>query len=98
MQELGVIDKSVAHFTDLPFYKGKGCARCHHTGYLGRIGVMEVLVNTHAIQQATIKHMSSEDFEAIALQENMVPIFDDALQKALLGVTTLEEVLRISRE
>lgn len=98
MQKLAVVDKSVEHFHDLPFYKGKGCIRCHHSGYSGRVGVMEVLINSHAVQQATIKRMSSEDFEVIALQEGMVPIFDDAMQKALLGLTTLEEVLRISRE
>ncbi|MBI4090936.1 MAG: Flp pilus assembly complex ATPase component TadA [Candidatus Komeilibacteria bacterium] len=98
MQKLGALDKTITGFSQLHFYRGKGCARCHHTGYVGRLGVMEVLGNTHAIQQATIKHMSSEDLEVIALQEGMVPIFDDAMQKALLGQTTLEEVLRISRE
>lgn len=98
MQKLGALDKTVTGFSRLHFYRGKGCARCHHTGYVGRLGVMEVLANTHAIQQATIKRMSSEDLEVIALQEGMVPIFDDAMQKALLGQTTLEEVLRISRE
>lgn len=98
MQKLGAVDKTVTGFSQLHFYRGKGCARCHLTGYVGRLGVMEVLANTHAIQQATIKRMSSEDLEVIALQEGMVPIFDDAMQKALLGQTTLEEVLRISRE
>ncbi len=98
MQKLGVIDKKIENFSSLPFYKGKGCNRCHGTGYTGRVSVTEALVNSHAIQQAIIKNMSSEDFEAIALQEGMIPIFDDAMQKALLGVTTLEEVLRISRE
>ncbi len=98
MQKLGVVDKKVENFSSLPFYKGKGCTRCHGTGYTGRVSVTEALINSHAIQQAIIKNMSSEDFEAIALQEGMIPIFDDAMQKALLGVTTLEEVLRISRE
>ncbi|MEK7584031.1 MAG: type II/IV secretion system protein [Patescibacteria group bacterium] len=98
MQQIGVVDKSVKNFGELTFYKGKGCARCHHTGYQGRYGVMEVLANSHGIQQATIKRLSSEDIEAIAIQEGMVPMFDDAMEKALLGLTTLEEVLRISKE
>lgn len=98
VQKLGAVDPKIQHFSELAFYKGKGCARCHTTGYSGRVGVMEVLENSHAIQQAIIKNMSSEDIEAIAIQEGMVPLFDDAMQKALLGITTLEEVLRISRE
>ena len=98
MSELGAIDPGIVRFSDLKFYKGKGCNHCHGTGYAGRMGVMEVLVNSHAVQQAIIKHMSSEDLETIALQEGMVSIFDDAMQKALLGVTTLEEVLRIVKD
>jgi len=98
MKKLNVVDKSITKFSELNFYKGKGCQRCHHSGYTGRTGVMEVLVNSHAIQQATIKHLSSEDIETIAIQEGMVSIFDDAMQKALLGATTLQEVLRITRE
>lgn len=98
MKKLGVVDTSVEHFSKLNFYRGAGCRRCHATGYTGRIGVMEVLENTHAIQQAIIKHMSSDDLATIGLQEGMIPIFDDAMQKALLGATTFEEVLRISRE
>lgn len=98
MQDVGVIDRRVQHFSDLTLYRGKGCPHCHATGYSGRVGIMEVLENTHAIQQATIKHLSSEDLEAIALQEGMIPIFDDAMQKALMGITTLEEVLRITRD
>lgn len=98
MQRSGAVDRSISHFSSLNFYRGQGCARCHGTGYSGRIGVMEVLENTHPIQQAIIKHMSADDLEALALQQGMVPIFDDAMQKALLGITTLAEVLRVSRE
>lgn len=98
MQALGAVEKGVKGFSDLNFYRGHGCVRCHGTGYVGRIGVMEVLVNSHAIQQATIKHMSSDEIETIATREAMINMFDDAMQKALLGVTTIEEVLRITRE
>ena len=98
LQKLGVVDKSVQHFSELTFYKGKGCSRCHHTGYLGRVGVMELLVNSHAVQQATIAHSSADKIQEIAVSEGMVTIFDDAMQKAILGVTTLEEVLRVAKD
>lgn len=95
---IGVVDQKVAAFSELTFYRGKGCDRCHHSGYAGRIGVMELLENTEPVQQAIIKQAASNDIEKIAFDQGMISIFEDGWQKALVGVTTIEEVLRIKRE
>ncbi len=95
---LGVVKDDVKTFAELTFYRGKGCARCHNTGYAKRVAVMEMLQNTEAVQKCIIRNASSNEIAKAAMEDGMVTIFEDGLQKALLGVTTIEEVLRIKRE
>jgi type IV pilus assembly protein PilB len=95
---LNLVEPTANTFADLTFYRGRGCTRCHTTGYSGRIGVMELLENTAPMQEAITRHASTNDIEKIAFESGMINIFEDGLQKALLGVTTIEEVLRIKRE
>lgn len=97
-KELKVVEAEVKSFKDLTFYKGKGCLRCHNSGYEGRIGVMEIMENTDAVQEAIIRSASSNELNKVAVEQGMVTIFEDGLLKALLGVTTITEVLRIKRE
>ncbi|MFA5127030.1 MAG: ATPase, T2SS/T4P/T4SS family [Patescibacteria group bacterium] len=95
---LGVVKDNVKSFAELTFYRGKGCARCHNTGYAKRVAVMEILQNTEAVQKCIIRNASSAEIAKAAMDYGMVTIFEDGLQKALLGITTIEEVLRIKRE
>ncbi len=97
-KELGIIEAAIQSFSELTFYHGKGCGRCHDSGYEGRIGVMELMENTPPVQEAIVKRVSSADLEKIAVASGMVTIVEDGLRKALLGMTTIEEVLRIKRE
>lgn len=97
-KELNLIDESVTSFADLTFYRGKGCTQCDNTGYAKRTAVMEVLENTERIQALIIKNASSGELHKAAMEEGMINIFEDGMQKVLLGVTTIEEVLRIKRE
>jgi len=97
-KELGVVENKVASFGDLTFYRGKGCSRCNGSGYDKRISVLEVLENTDAVRDLIVKNSSSNDIQKAAMSSGMVTIFEDGMQKALLGVTTIEEVLRIKRE
>ncbi len=97
-KELKVVEAEVKSFKDLTFYKGKGCLRCHNSGYEGRIGVMEIMENTDVVQEAIIRSASSNELNKAAVEQGMVTIFEDGLLKALLGVTTITEVLRIKRE
>ena len=97
-QELKLIENKVESFADLTFYKGKGCSRCNSSGYSKRIAVLELLENSKKIQDCIIKSSSSSELKNIAQEDGMITIFEDGMQKVLLGMTTIEEVLRIKRE
>lgn len=79
------------------FYHGKGCEACRQTGYRGRMGIIEILMIDDTIREMLIKGVSSYDVKQYAVKEcHMVTLWDDALAKLSAGLTTLEEVLRIT--
>lgn len=80
---------------ELVFYQGRGCPECTN-GYSGRIGVFEVLDINESIQQLIVSKATSEEISELAIKNGMITIRQDGLIKALTGVTTLDEVLRIS--
>jgi type IV pilus assembly protein PilB len=75
-----------------------GCDECSHTGYKGRIGIYEVLGNTIPIQKLIISNATSNQIQELAIKEGMVTMQTDGLIKALRGNTTVEEVLRATKE
>ncbi|NCU39192.1 type II/IV secretion system protein, partial [Candidatus Saccharibacteria bacterium] len=75
-----------------------GCKECHSTGYAGRIGIYEVLGNTNDIQKLITANATSNDIQDQAITEGMITMQTDGLIKALRGNTSLEEVLRVTRE
>jgi len=77
------------------FYKGKGCSECSN-GYKGRVGVYEVMNMSDTVQDAIVNKATAEEIQILAVKNGMLTIRQDALIKALQGVTTLDEVLRIS--
>ncbi len=83
---------------DKVFYIGKGCNACGGTGYVGRIGIREVLEVNKEIQELIMKRASATDIKEAAIRNGMVTMLQDGYQKAKQGVTTLEEVLRIIHE
>ncbi|MEO8429339.1 MAG: GspE/PulE family protein [Verrucomicrobiota bacterium] len=78
-----------------PFYTGKGCDECRHTGYRGRIGIFELLSITPELRELILQKRSSAELKNAA-QKTMITMHQDALQKAAEGVTSLEEILRVS--
>jgi type II secretory ATPase GspE/PulE/Tfp pilus assembly ATPase PilB-like protein len=79
------------------FYHGKGCVACNETGYLGRMGVTELLEIDDIVRDMLIDGRSSEDIKEYACKEKgMMTLWDDAMAKCVAGQTTLEEVLRIA--
>ncbi len=80
------------------FYVGKGCKECNNTGYLGRIGIHEVLEVTEAIRGAITAHLPAAEIKKIAISEGMTTILEDGLNKAKAGITSIEEVLRVIHE
>lgn len=75
-----------------------GCKDCNSTGYKGRIGIYEVLGNTVPIQKLIMAGATSNDIQDKAIEEGMTTMQTDGLIKALRGNTTVEEVLRVTRE
>lgn len=82
----------------ITIYKGKGCHVCHQSGYHGRVGVFEVLVVSESVREAIMAHKNADDIRGIALKEGMTTMVYDGVRKVTLGVTTIEEVLRVTSE
>lgn len=82
----------------LTFYFGKGCKECNNTGYLGRVGIFEVLVVSEPIAKLILSHQTSQQIEAQAVSEGMITMKQDGFLKVIEGVTTIEEVLRVAEE
>src|SRR4051812_25970598 len=78
-------------------WKGAGCANCRDTGYRGRTGVYELLVMDNHLRTEVQQRRGSEELRAIALRKDMRSLHDDGLRLARLGVTTLDEVMRVAR-
>lgn len=76
----------------------EGCDECNHTGYKGRIGIYEVLGVTNSIQKFITSNATSEQIQEQAIVDGMTTMQTDGLVKTLRGNTTLEEVLRVTRE
>jgi type IV pilus assembly protein PilB len=72
-----------------------GCERCSNKGYLGRVGIHEVLLMSKEIAQLAVAHASAEDIAVVAKQQGMVDLWDDGIQKVILGRTTIEELQRV---
>ncbi len=79
------------------FMKGRGCGNCNKTGYRGRMAIFELMMMTPKIREMTFKQASTVEIRKVARKEGMTMLYEDGLRKAFKGVTTFEEVLRISR-
>jgi len=89
------IESLAAGNLDGVFYRGRGCEECRGTGYRGRIGIFELLAITPELRELILQRKSSAELKATA-QRSMLTMHQDALQKAAAGVTSLEEILRVS--
>ncbi|MBI2330361.1 type II/IV secretion system protein [Candidatus Daviesbacteria bacterium] len=79
-------------------FKGKGCSFCANTGYLGRIGIFEVLTISEQVTKLILEHASSGSIEETAIAQGMVTMKQDGYLKVLEGVTTMEEILRVAQD
>jgi general secretion pathway protein E len=83
---------------EITLYKPVGCAECGGTGYFGRICILEMLTMTDGLRSLIMRHATAGDLRAAAIAEGMQTMFEDGLKKSLAGITTIEEVLRVTRE
>lgn len=80
------------------FYRAKGCKRCNNEGYKGRIGIYEVLEISEDIEKLITQAASTETIEKAAKEKGMLTMIEDGFIKAAQGVTSIEEVLRVTKE
>jgi type IV pilus assembly protein PilB len=80
---------------DVNFYRGAGCPHCKGTGYKGRVGVYELMTINDEIRETILKKANAMELQQAALRNGMRTLRDDAMEKILLGMTTLEECLRV---
>ncbi|WP_449556069.1 type II secretion system ATPase GspE [Huaxiibacter chinensis] len=92
----------LAPFVDIPsvsaarFWMASGCEACKHSGYRGRVGMFELIIVTDALRQAISQDQHEQQLQHI-LHQTRIPLLHDGLEKAKAGLTTLEEVLRVSK-
>jgi len=87
---LDILDKS-----EVTFFRGRGCDGCKGTGYKGRIGVYELMPVNDKVRELILARASSYAIREAAIEAGMRTLKDDAMEKILLGITTLEESLRV---
>src|SRR6056297_2362553 len=97
MQKEGVISQEQKKLSDLLFYKGKGCKQCNHTGYKGRIGIYEILENTENLANLILQKASKKDLKEQAKKDGLIQMAEDAFMKARDGITTIDEIIRVTR-
>lgn len=98
MVEQGAVSAKIKGVKDLTFYKGAGCSKCAHTGYRGRVGIHEVLEVTPEVQALIVTRGTTQALQDKAEEQGMVLMWEDGFIKATLGITTIDEILRVSRE
>ncbi len=88
----------VSGWEDIPFFRSKGCDQCGGEGYRGRIGIYEVFEMTSDIRQLVMESATSETLEKAAREKGMLTMVEDGFLKAVLGATSVEEILRVTQE
>jgi type IV pilus assembly protein PilB len=92
-----LVEKHFGKLTEITIFKGKGCKICRNTGYTGRVGLFEVLEVTKGIRVLISEKADSDIIAQAAIKEGMETMLDDGLKKVATGVTTIEEVIRVTK-
>ncbi|MBP6859841.1 MAG: type II/IV secretion system protein [Candidatus Magasanikbacteria bacterium] len=82
----------------ITFYKGEGCNRCGQTGFKGRMGIYEILEMDEELIKMINAHCTADDIKKYAREKGMITMLEDGLVKAKMGITTISEVLRVTKE
>ena len=96
VDELGL--RKFSTKSDVTLYHAKGCKECGQTGFIGRVSILEMLPMSDHLRTHVMRHATSTELRAEAIKEGMVTMYEDGMRKAMNGVTTFEEVLRVTRE
>jgi type IV pilus assembly protein PilB len=91
------VSPEVAAASDgMAFYRKRGCPRCGQTGYKGRIGVYQLLAMSEQLEALAAQKASREEIERAAIEEGMRTLWDDGIAKVSAGLTSIEELARVS--
>lgn len=96
-----VEEMQLRRFTDaspVMLYQPVGCELCNGTGYLGRLSIVELLVMSDTIRSLVMRHVTAGEIRQQAIADGMQTMYENGLRKAMAGITTIEEVLRVTRE
>jgi type IV pilus assembly protein PilB len=80
------------------FMKGRGCAHCQKSGYKGLLGIFELMVMNNTIRELAFQGAATQEIRRAAVTQGMRVMFNDGVAKALRGITTLDEVFRVSKK
>lgn len=94
---LEILKKNFGETETINTFEGSGCKICHQIGYAGRVGVFEVLEVTKNIRKLITEKKDADVIARAAIAEGMTTMLDDGLQKVAKGITTIEEVLRVTK-
>ena len=83
---------------EITLYAAKGCDECSDTGFRGRMAIVETLMIDDEMRRLILRHASSSELQQAAIAAGMQTMFDDGVKKVLNGVTTVEDLLRVTRE
>jgi len=91
---LAELDLSREEVGERPFYFGKGCEKCHHTGYRGRTGLFEIMILNEPLRQLILDQAPLGRLREAAREQGMRTLRESGLQAVFDGITTVEEVVR----
>ena len=83
---------------DQPVYSAPGCPECRHSGYLGRTSIHELMVINEALRHAIMQGADAVELHNLARKAGMTTLYEDGLRKVAAGVTSLEEILRVTQD
>jgi type IV pilus assembly protein PilB len=95
---IAILEKLARGKETITLYKGGGCTLCSDTGYSGRVGVFEILEIDDEIRSLIMDNANSDQIKSKAVSKGMTTMFEDAREKVLNGITTIDEMLRVVKD
>ena len=93
VQEAGLAERR----DEITFYRGSGCMACHRTGYRGRTGIFELMTMNDDLREAILRKASTKELYELARENGLRTLYENGIEKAVAGITTLEEVTRVTQ-
>ncbi len=98
LEELKKLGVSAEEASGRKVYRGRGCVKCHQTGYRGRKGIFELMLLDKEMKSLILKTSDSNAIKQKAVEKGMITLRHDGIQKIFEGLTTIEEVFRVAQE